>query len=219
MSNNPFESPQETPLMASPVSPGTTPPPVIPGAAIAITIICLIVGLLGLCGACFQGAALGFQSSLVEFTESIPQPPAQKEFNRINMAVQKTMLIPSIILLVINLIISGLMVWGSIGCLRRKPGGRSTLRLALLAAIFFAVIQIGVTIASYFVTVGGVNQGVADYQGEVPKATLEAMAQTGSVGALIGCALGSVFILAFLIFYVWARFYMGKPKLDPFYTG
>ena len=121
--------------------------------------------------------------------------------------------------MVANLFVSGLMVMGGIGCLKRKSSGRSTLRLGLLAAIVFAVLQIGVTIASYFVTVGGINKGVADYQGEVPKATLEAMAQAGGVGALIGCVVGALFFLAFGIFYIWARSYLGKPKLDRFFAG
>ena len=149
MSNNPFEAPQEQPLSAQPMSPGASPRPVMPGAVTAISIICLILGILGLCGACFQDLALGFQSSMMEYVDSMPQPPANKEFNRLNMEAQKPMMIPGIVLMVINLFVATLLLVGSIGCLKRKSGGRSTLRLGLLAAIIFTLIRIVVTIVSY----------------------------------------------------------------------
>ena len=218
MADNPFESPQRQPVEAQVAHPGKTNN-ALPGPALAISIICLILGVLGLFGLCFQGLALGFQSSLMEFADSVPQPPAQKEFNRLNMAAQQSMLIPAIVLMATNLFVAGLLVAGGIGCLKRTSSGRSTLRLGLLAAIFYSLLKLALTIASYFVTMGAIRKGVSEYQGNVPIEQFESLVTAGNIGAIVGCVIGSLFIVALAIFYLWARFYMGKDKLDPYFTS
>lgn len=219
MSNNPFESPQNNPVEAASLAPPGKSSNALPGPALAISIICLILGVLGLFGTCSQGAALGFQSSLMEFANSMPQPAAQKEFNRMNMAAQQSMIVPAIVLLVINLFVAGLLVAGGIGCLKRKSSGRSTLRLGLLAAVFYSLLKLALTIGSYFVTMGSIRKAVDEYQGEVPVQELERMVEAGNIGAVVGCVIAGLFILALAIFYLWARSYMGKDKLDPYFTS
>ena len=127
MSNNPFETPPPQKPVANPYTPGgVAGPPAkksLPGGMMAIAIICLILGLGGLSGSCFGGVALGFQGALMDFIENAPIPEADKEFNRMNMAAQQGAMIPAIVLMVVNLFVAGLLVFGSIGGLRRKESG------------------------------------------------------------------------------------------------
>ena len=215
MSNNPFDTP---PVEANVGSPGNATQ-ALPGPAMAISIICLILGILGLFGTCFQGLALAFQSALIEFTESVQQPPAQREFNRMNLAANESMQIPGVILMVINLFVAVLLLTGSIGCLKRKSGGRSMLRLGLLAAIFYCLLRLILLIVSYFVATGSVAKQFSEYQGDVPIEDLQLMVNAGSIGAIVGCIFGCIFTLALAIFYFWARGYMGKSELDSHFTS
>ena len=155
MANNPFETPPNQPVEATIAHSNKENAPM-PGPALAISVICLILGIAGLLGLCFGGLALGFQSSMMEFADSFPQPPVQKEYNRMNIAAQQSMLVPSIVLMVINFFVAGLLVVGGIGCLKRRSSGRSTLRLGLLAAIFYSLLRLALTIVSYFVVMGSI---------------------------------------------------------------
>ena len=214
MSNNPFESPYNQPA----AHPEQASEP-FPGPALAISIICLILGILGLFGLCFQGLALGFQSSLMEFANSMPQPPAQREFNRLNIDAQQSMLAPWIVLMVINAFVALMLVVGAVGCLQRKSSGRSTLRLGILLAIFYSILKLAVTIISYFVTTSSVKKGISEYQGEAPIAELQALVQAQNIGTIVGCSMTSLFIVALVVFYIWSRSYMGKAELDPYFTS
>ena len=208
MANNPFDTPQSEPVEAS-LSHSNKKNDPLPGPALAISIICLILGVMGLFGLCFQGLSLGFQSSLMDFANSMPQPPANREFNRMNVAAQQSMLVPGIVLMVVNLFVAGLLVAGGIGCLKRTSSGRSTLRLGLLAAVFYSLLRLAYMIASYFVVTRSMSQQLSEYQGEVAIEEFQTLVAAGNIGTIIGCSLGSLFFVALAIFYLWARSYMG----------
>ena len=218
MSNNPFESPYQEPIQADAVSHGNATQ-ALPGPAMAISIICLILGIVGLFSTCSQGLVLSFQSALIEFSESVPQQPGQKEFNHMNLAANQSMQIPGIVLMVVNLFVAGLLIAGSIGCLKRKSSGRSLLRLGLLAAIFFLLLRLVFLVISYFVVKGSMAKQISEYQGEVPIENIQPFVNAGSVGTIVGCIFGCVFTLGLAVFYFWARSYMGKPRLDSHFTS
>ena len=220
MSNNPFESPQN-PMSAKPaVQPQSGPAKsAMPGAMMTIAIICIILAIFGLIGSCIGGLALAAQGAIEEFVDGIPQPPDQKEFNRMNMGAQGVMMVPGFIMIIINLFVATLLLVGSIGCLQRKAGGRNILNLALLAAIFYSVLKIGVQIYNYFAVSGALNAAVADYTGEVPVATLERMVQANNIGLIVGAVLGVVFALAMMVFYIWAKFYVSKEQTIRFFEA
>ena len=208
MSDNPFVSPKTTEY-GSPASP-TKP---VPAALTPICIICLILGLMGFLGSCSQGVFIPFQGSFEKMMEGVPVPIEQKEFQRIQMDAQKSLMVLYIVILVVNLIVGAMLFIGSIGGLQRKEGGRKILSLALVGAILYGVLKIGVVIYSYFATTALMKAAVADYSGEAPVESMEQMLQFTQMITAIFTGVSIVMAIALIAFYVWARMYINKPHV------
>lgn len=220
MSDNPFKSqPSEPTPQTVPATEIPAPPRSAPGALTPILIICLILGIFGLLGSCGSGVVVVFQSVFADFIADVPGRVEDKEFQRLNFSVQKKMMVPGLVLAAINLVIATMLVIGSIGGLRRKDSGRSLLSTAILAAIVYGILKIVVTIYSYFVTMSGLSEAVANYEGEADPAVLTSLLQFGKLGGIIGTVFAVVFALAILGFYIWARSYLNKSQVVEYFTG
>ena len=219
MSDNPFSTPQGSGIQGSPMNPAGTVPPSVPGALTVILIFCLILGIMGLLGTCATGVYLAFQSSLEKMIVEGPGAIEQKEFQRLNLAVSKKAMMPGLVLSFVNLIVAAMLIIGSVGALRGKESGRGLLRIALLAAIFYGILKIIAAVYSYFVTISGLEDAVANYQGEADPAALETMLQFGKIGGIIGLVMGIIIPLAILGFYVWARGYLNKDQVVKYFAS
>ncbi|MFK7768933.1 MAG: hypothetical protein AB8B55_17055 [Mariniblastus sp.] len=216
MTDNPFVAP------ASGGKPGGQPAGVaampVPGAVMPICIICLLLGLVGFLGACAQGVLIPFQASLETMVDQMPGGTMeQRVFQRMNMDAQKLVLIPYIVLLVVNLFVGAALFIASILGLQRKEGGRKLLSFALVAAIFYGLLKIGVTIYGYLTTTSAMASSVDHYVGEAPVDKLQQLFQLTKMFAAIGVGVGCVMAVALIAFYVWARIYMNKPHVVEYF--
>lgn len=237
MSNNPFEKQPEKPVkpddFATPVE-ATTPyssaemtslpaKKKLPGAMMAIAIICLILGILGLSSSCMSGVFLAAQPALENMIENIPDdmPDAEetKEISRMGFRAQDSMFIPSIVLTIIGLIVALMLIVGSIGALRGKLSGRDTLNLALLAAIFYSFLKIGIGVYAQIASTAFINDAIENYQGDANKERLQEMMAQNSLQSLIGPAIIIGLGVGLLIFYIWAKLYIKSEKVTAHYEG
>ncbi|MDG1873336.1 MAG: hypothetical protein P8J27_05465 [Mariniblastus sp.] len=183
-----------------------------------IAVICIILGIIGLGFSCMTGFWLAAQTAFTDFIDGLPnQDITQKEFNRLNMAAQQASLVPTIIMLAMNLFIAPMLIAGGIGCLQRKSGGRRILNLALLAAIFFSLWKIGVQIFNYFAVADALNAAVANYEGDALQVDLEKLVQLNNIGMIVGSVIGVLLAVGLMCFYIWAKLYVSKEKTVQFF--
>ena len=199
MSENPYQSNPTLPQ-------ATSVPQQKPGGLTAIAVICLILGSLGALIALFGIVMLFFQGSMNQFQAAQPGGPPP-EFLAEMEALQASQFIPTLIVNGCNVIIGSLLAIGSIGVLGTKEWGRSLLRNALLAAIFFVVVRgiygmwvqySSMSVISKMVPAGG------------DKATMEAIMQ-GTI--IFGIVIGVIWMVVMIGFYIWSRIYLNKPPI------
>ncbi len=213
MSDNPFRTPEPS-TQAVPATYAYNKPA--PGALTPICIICLILGLLGFGGSCVQGIFLPFQGIMQEQMDNIPAPAEQKAIQELQANAQKTLLVPTIILLLVNLVVAGMLIIGSIGGLQRKMGGHKILSLGLLAAIFYSLLKIGITAFWYFATSSALAKDPVGFEGDAEKFQNYLML-TKMITAVSICV-GIVMALALMGFYIWARTYVNKPHVVEYFA-
>lgn len=217
MSDNPFKSqpseptqpaPQAVPAMAVPATPTSAP-----GALTPILVFCLIFGIFGLIGTCFGGFGIGMIFVSEQLFDAVPMEEEQKVFNKLSMDAQKGVIVPSIVLMAINLILATTLIMGAIGCFKRKESSRTFLRTALLAAIVYSVLKIVVTI---FTT----NSANSAIESAIDKLKDDPMYQdiliqhTGTqIFTTIGVVVTTVLSVAMLGFYLFARSYLNKTEV------
>lgn len=199
MSQNPYQSNPTLPQ-------ATSVPQQKPGGLTAIAVICLILGSLGALMALFGIVMLFFQGSMNQFQAAQPGGPPP-EFLAEMEALQASQFIPTLIVNGCNVLIGSLLAIGSIGVLGTKEWGRSLLRNALLAAIFFVVVRgiysmwvqySSMSVISKMVPAGG------------DKATMEAIMQ-GTI--IFGIVIGVIWMVVMIGFYIWSRIYLNKPPI------
>ena len=199
MSQNPYQSNPTLPQ-------STSVPQQKPGGLTAIAVICLILGSLGALMALFGIVMLFFQGSMNQFQAAQPGGPPPEFFAEME-ALQASQFIPTLIVNGANVLIGSLLAIGSIGVLGTKEWGRSLLRNALLAAIFFVVVRgiysmwvqySSMSVISKMVPAGG------------DKATMEAIMQ-GTI--IFGIVIGVIWMVVMIGFYIWSRIYLNKPPI------
>ena len=214
MSDNPFRTPDSSSQMAPPATSAYKKPA--PGALMPICIICLLLGLMGFGGSCIQGAFLPFLGSMQEQMENIPAPAEQKAVQQLQSNAQKAFLVPSIILVLVNFVVAGMLIIGSIGGMQRKMGGRKILSLGLLAAIFYSLLKIGITVYWYFVTSSALAKDPVGFEVDAEK--FQNFLMMTKMITAVTIVVGLVMALALMGFYIWARIYINKPHVVEYFA-
>ena len=199
MSQNPYQSNPTLPQ-------ATSVPQQKPGGLTAIAVICLILGSLGALMALFGIAMLFLQGSMNQFQAAQPGGPPP-EFLAEMEALQASQFIPTLIVNGCNVIIGSLLAIGSIGVLGTKEWGRSLLRNALLAAIFFVVVR---GIYSMWVQYSSMSAMSKMVPSGGDAATMEAIMQGGII---FGIVIGVIWMAVLIGFYIWSRSYLNKPPI------
>ena len=208
MSDNPFDAPQSQAIPKVQQS---------PGALTVICVFCLILGIMGVLGSCMNGVALAAQGTLAKMIEDMPGDPSQKELQKIQMQAAGDTAIPNLVLAGINVIVGSLLVFGSIGGLRRKESGRGMLRIALLAAIIYSVLKIIVMIYTTITTTAALQSGLAENPALGGEA--KAIADMTAYFSYGGLAFGVVISLAIMGFYIWSRGYLNKENVVQYFAS
>lgn len=210
-SSNPFESPVE----AKPVLGAQSVPPVAPGGLTPILVICLILGVFGLMGSCMGGVVAFGMPYMADFIQNSDLPEQEKAKQVLSLTAQKPAMIPTLIQSIVNLFVASLLVIGAIGCFKRKESSRGLLRTGLLGAIFFSFLKIGLGIYVYFATAAAMKVGLEKLQSAPNfQAENDPLADFSQIFGMIGMGAGVLFAVGLLIFYFWARSYLGKPSVE-----
>ena len=197
MSQNPYQSNPTLPQ-------ATSVPQQKPGGLTAIAEICLILGSLGALMAIFGIVMLFLQGTMNQF-----QPgAAEAEFLAEMEALQASQFIPTLIVYGCNVIIGSLLAIGSIGVLGTKEWGRSLLRNALLAAIFFVIVRGIYTMWMQYSSMSAMSNMMSS-AGENAAAVEMGM----QIGIFIGIAFTVIWGAALIVFYIWSRNYLNKPPV------
>ena len=199
MSQNPYQSNPTLPQ-------ATSVPQQKPGGLTAIAVICLILGSLGALMALFGIAMLLLQGSMNQFQAAQLGGPPAELFAEME-ALQASQFIPTLIVNGCNVIIGSLLAIGSIGVLGTKEWGRSLLRNALLAAIFFVVVR---GIYSMWVQYSSMSAMSKMVPSGGDAGTMEAIMQ-GSI--IFGIVIGVIWMAVLIGFYIWSRSYLNKPPI------
>ena len=224
MSDNPFKEPPPQHSAGGQYAAPTSDvpqsfPPVAPGALTPILVFCLLLGILGLVGNCFGGGMLLAMPMLAELTDSAPLPEEQKVFNRLVFGAQKSVVLPQLILIGINFIVATMLIIGSIGCLKRKESSRSFLRLGLIGAIFYSILKLMSTAWVFYVSDGALREGVEGFAGDPIYEDLKTQLATQAISTIVTIVVMVLFAIAFLIFYTWARNYLGKKVVEDHFAA
>ena len=197
MSQNPYQSNPTLPQ-------ATSVPQQKPGGLTAIAVICLILGSLGALMAIFGIVMLFLQGTMNQF-----QPgAAEAEFLAEMEALQASQFIPTLIVYGCNVIIGSLLAIGSIGVLGTKEWGRSLLRNALLAAIFFVIVRGIYTMWMQYSSMSAMSNMMSS-AGENAAAVEMGM----QIGIFIGIAFTVIWGAALIVFYIWSWNYLNKPPI------
>lgn len=210
MTDNPFASPQ-------PVSGDYSLPSKqkAPGALMAILIICLVLGILGLMGSCFGGVALAFQTQINELQANNPDPIAKKMQAELK-EVQQQQFIPNLIMIGLNFIVAPLLITGAIGGLNRKTWGYKFLNVGLILAVFYVVVRAVLTIIIQLATMGPVTkvmqEGIQKQGGANAAQGAEFAGNLMQVGIYAVIAVSVLWALLQLGFYIWSWTYLRKDQ-------
>lgn len=210
MTDNPFASPQ-------PVSGDNSLPSKqkAPGALMAILIICLVLGILGLLGSCFGGVALAFQTQINQLQANNPDPIAKKMQAEMQ-EVQQQQFIPNLIMIGLNFIVAPLLITGAIGGLNRKPWAYKFLTVGLLLAVFYVVVRAVLTITIQLATMGTVTkamqEGIQQQGGANAAQGAEFAGNLMQFGIYAVIAVSVLWSLLQLGFYIWSWTYLRKDQ-------
>ena len=200
MSQNPYQSNPTLPQ-------ATSVPQQKPGGLTAIAVICLILGSLGALMALFGIAMLFLQGSMNQFQAAQPGGPPPEFFAEMD-ALQASQFIPTLIVNGCNVLIGSLLAIGSIGVLGTKEWGRSLLRNALLAAIFFVIVRGIYTMWMQYSSMSAMSNMMSS-AGENAAAVEMGM----QIGIFIGIAFTVIWGAALIVFYIWSWNYLNKPPV------
>ena len=177
----------------------------LPGMALTIAIIGIVIGVLNFFGSCCGIAGIaGFSamanSSAVQDAMK-DDPKAAAEFDKAKAQIQGNV-VPIYIQLGLGLILGGMLLGGSIGTLMRKEWGRNLLVMACLAGI-------AITIISFVISIATGNFGGGDM------ANMPDEQKAIAMGAMVG---GLVFTVAYLAYYIWGWRYMSADQRRSYFS-
>lgn len=208
MSENPFATPEivsTSPKVSQKAPAGLT----------ALLIICLVLGILGLLVSCLGAATIAFQGQLQSMQQNMGDP-AQQAMQKEMQSIQNQQLIPNLIMLGLNFIVAPLLVIGAIGGLNRKTWAHNLLSIGILAAIFYVVIKVVLTIIMQVMTMGPITKAMEKAMAEQGGNGAQAAGVIGSamqIGIIVGIVVTAVLGLIMLGFYVWGWLYLRKDTV------
>ena len=180
----------------------------------AITVVCLILGLLGLLTSIFGLTMLPSQETISQMQSG--QPSMLGDFQVKMAEIQQSQFIPNLVVIGLNLIVGTLLIVGSIDVLKTKEWGCNLLRNALLAAAIFVVLRgiyhIWVEIRVKY-SMKGFMQEMMPALGGNEDAVAIGMQISFGIRLVIGL-LWPVGLSVFLSrFYLWSRMCLNKPSI------
>lgn len=184
------------------------------GGLMAITVVCLILGLLGLLTSIFGLTMLPSQETISQMQSG--QPGMLGDFQVKMAEIQQSQFIPNLVVIGLNLIVGTLLIVGSIDVLKTKEWGCNLLRNALLAAAIFVVLRgiyhIWVEIRVKY-SMKGFMQEMMPALGGNEDAVAIGMQISFGIRLVIGL-LWPVGLSVFLSgFYLWSRMCLNKPSI------
>lgn len=212
MSDNPFNAPQQ-PAYA-PQNPQYAPTPQRPTMLTVILVLAMVISSFGFVCNSIGTGSLFFQDWLLSVNDSALPPTedmlsARKEIIEMNQQI----LIPNLIILGSNVLISFLLFLASILCLNRKSAGRSLLSMAILFAALNVIAR--TVFQLYYQLSNGAK--MADLQVRHTGQSAEGMeglmewSQKIGVGFVIGWA------LLLLGYYVFSWLYLQKDQVKAYF--
>lgn len=200
MTSNPYESPSP----GNPVKAMIDEPP---RGLMAVTIICLILGVLGLMGALGAFFGIAAQFFMESFLDELPDSP-NMEFQKANLELQQSMLIPNVIIAFANLVAATGLIIGAIGGITKKASLHSVFTYALYIAAIYCLMKIALTVYVSMGTMGLMQQQFQDTPG-MPSSAGDVV----KYGMWAGVAFAAAWGIGLAVFYVWSASYIGRPQI------
>ena len=202
MSENPYQS---TSSLPDAVGSGSQQKP---SGLTAVTVICLILGVMGIIGGVL-GVGVTILQNVTSGFEVTQINGQQVDMQSKMLELQQDQFIPNLIINGCSLIVGSLLVIGAIGVLRMKESGRNLLRTALLVAAIFVVLRSIVMIWMQYRTMNAMKEVMAAAQGKGP-VPLETIMQASMTAGIV---IGLIWVAALVGFYLWSRSYLSQPSV------
>ena len=219
-----------------------------PGWLTAVCIIALALGGLGLLGSIFGAVSLfagpRLQSSFQKISFGIPNgpqgklPPNFEEMQELQeklqgeiLEIQRPWMTINLSLMIVNLVLSGCLLYGGIQGLQLAPSARTWLMGAFAAAILFELVRlvptIGIQIATTEVTqqymAEVLEMSMAQQPQNMPPQQREMMKGVVATGMRLGMVLGLMFaavtLLVKLAFYIAGILYLRRPHIRALFAN
>ena len=218
MSENPFAQAAGNAETPPPVATAGPKPP--PGALQVISILCLILGVLGLISSCGGGLVFGFQSFFFQMIENAPLNN-QNEFQKLNFkaATNSAVMIPNVLLLLFNFVVAPMLLLGGINTLRKKEAGRRMLRRGLLLGMIYNALKAVLGVVGQLIVMNSLAQAIDNYDGPGDQDEISMMFEMTQVFGIGGAVFAGLISLALLGFYFWARNYLNKPDVIDYFDA
>lgn len=159
---------------------------------------------MGALGA-FFGIVLQF--FMESFIDEFPDSP-DMEFQKANLALQKSMLIPNVIMAVANLVAATGLIIGAIGGITKKASLHSVFTYALYIAAIYCMMKIAYTVYATMGTMGLMQQQFQNTPG-MPSSAGEVVKYGVWAGVVFAAAWG----IGLAVFYLWSASYIGRPQI------
>lgn len=200
-----------------------------PGGLLAVAMVGIILGALGVCGGCFSAVAQLFQDDLQEFNRAMleAQPNQTQEMLDRQERLQERIegvtapLMPALVAhQVLNLLASFALLLGSIFLLKWKPNGPKIFFGAVIASLVIEIpgallgVWVGwqtMDVMSDYTT--GMNDPVLGPDGE------RAMGAVMDASTTVGLIVSILWIVLKLGYYAYSAIYVRKPDVRALFTA
>lgn len=189
-----------------------------PGPFMAIAIIAIIFGVIGLGQGCLGGVFIAFQGAISGFfeefakkaAESDPDAAANMQGLKEVMALQSKYMVPMVVVLVLSLITSLALFVGGIAGVRKAVSSVVMLQGAMVLSILNNIV--GAAWGIYFNRISADVQMQALRDGGAPAEQLQAMEVGQQVGSVVGIVFGIGFAAAIIAMYLVALIYLIRSQ-------
>lgn len=207
-----------------------------PGWLTAFCIIAIVLGSLGVIVGLFGTVSSAFGEGLQRGVNNMQQQPpgaqgeAVKEMQEKTIALSRKWKLVTTAMAVLNLIVSGTLLFGGITALQLKPSGRSILFAAFVLCAVYEVVQAVPTYLIQRETLtlteetfdkaftaerqkqGGRNAAQAKQVQQTVQATMKA-------ALYAAMCFGFAFVLVEVVLYVAGALYLRRPQIVALYQG
>lgn len=204
MSDNPFQS-----AAAYGAKPSGPPSTVKPTGVTVFSILCLILGILGLAGVCFQGVGLAFVEAAKGVIEQAPTSPQMTEEQKaiqlkaLELATESIGI--QIGIMVLSFFVAVFLIVGSFAALTGKTA--NLLKMATLVAAIFVLLRLAINVVLIQLpTIAKLKE-------------MPGFDSTQQMSQNIGLIVAVVIALAFAGFYCWTHLYLRGDKVTRYFAG